>query len=234
MTNGIGMGPKIPERQPIPSATPIPPAAPIPSSRPAGVTQGIGTAKIHGEPTHISVAPCPEIAERPFAKQFEDVLDPSEREFLIIAEDIRRCGVEPPDLSEAEEFYAKLAEKNIDDIDVAQEMANAVAGLRSVSRDKLAKAEEIRVKVADADPDDKKLIENRALLLALSANILDIRAREAEELMAASARITKEKAGKGEDTKSEIKFFASQARSAKISGIYERFKFEVQDKLGLI
>lgn len=228
----IPSAPLIPNAQPIPEASPMPVAPPIPVAELPRIADPIPVAPPVPIAPYPDIAPYPAIAKKPFAEKFEDVDDPGEREFLTIQEDIRHCGVEMPDPTDIEDYYAEFEQKSVKDVDTAHEMANAVAELRTVSREILEKAQATRETVADAKPEEKKFIENRAYLLALEAGIVDLIAGQTEELMTASSRIIKEKSEKSEDTRSEIKFFASEARRAKISGMIERFKFEVKKALG--
>jgi hypothetical protein len=179
-----------------------------------------------------SIAPPAGMAEQPFASRFEDVADPYEKRFLTIQADIQHCGVEMPDLSDVDAWEAKFAEKSIEDIDVAREMANAVADLRTVSRDILASAQQVRDQIESAQPDERKFIEHRAYLLALDAGIVDLIAGQAEELMAATDKIIKEKTARGEDANADTKSFAKIAGRARRDGKIEQFKFKIKEALG--
>lgn len=198
---------KIPDAEPIPSATPPPIAKPSP------------------------IAEKPKIAERPFANKIEGTEDRNQREFLTIIQEVQHCGVELPDPSDTENYYAELAEKTVDDINLAHEIANAINGLRTISRAILARAKELNEKAAALKPDAKKATENRAIMMALDAAIIEHSARVTEERLAASVKIIDKKVESGEDAKNEVRFFANQARNTKISGMYEKFKYDVKRAL---
>jgi hypothetical protein len=234
-TNGHGSGEfsiddEKPVAPPVQIAPPVPVAPPVPIATPVPIGEGPRTQ---------------ESSNRSQARKIE---------FRDRVERVKNCGVRRPNNDEIEAYYEALAEKRIEDVDLAREIAQAVAGLREASRKYLQESEETwesseavptvqgvgpefqkstrEMKAAIDLMYEKSGLEISANIISGNAAMVEYDARGREEMMERLAQIIQEKREKGEDPRREIRQFASEARNARLAGVYENFKFEVRRALG--